>query len=660
VPLETETPRLDDRRYDELIKELRTRVPRYAPEWTDLNDNDPGVALLQLFAWTADQLLYRIGRVPELNFVKFLELLGVELLPAAPATAEITLPLRDSLRSPALIVPQRARVSAEAEDGGQVVFETERALLAVRARLSDVQAFTGDGYRQLSVENSEEGFLPFGEAASLGTALLLGFETAVPLPPSAELDLAFFAVEQPGPAAFACDLPATAFTPPATLAWEYWGGREWARLGLVRDDTRALTRSGHVLLRLPPAGFLQPTQIGRIAENRIWLRARIERGGYERPPRLFSVRTNTVPTIQAETRRDEVLGGSDGSPDQAFRISDTPVLAGTLRLEVDEGDGFTQWTEVADLLASGADDRHFTLDRTTGTVRFGEGERGRIPVANPDNPTANVVARSYRFGGGLRGNVAAGALRTPITPIAGVDDARVGNLRAAVGGRDEEQLKEAKIRARRSLKSRCRAVTVDDFELLAQEAGNVRRAKALPLHHPDYPGVRVPGVVTVIIVPDIGERAEDIGKGPPRPPPMPSEGTLRTVCAYLNQRRLLTSEVYVARPTYREVSVAAEIVAAPDADLEAVRAGVERDLLRYFHPLFGGEQDDGWPFGGDIIYSRVTHRIFSQPGVVRVARLRITLDGEEAAECRDVPINPGELVFTSGHDLLVSYESEEE
>src|SRR5258708_33335053 len=133
-----------------------------------------------------------------------------------------------------------------------------------------------------------------------------------------------------------------------------------------------------------------------------WLRVRVEAAGYERPPLLDAVRTNTIGATQAQTQRDEVLGGSSGRPDQIFPLAFTPVLNGTLRLEVDEGQGFQPWTQVADFFASTADDSHFVLNRTTGEVRFGDGEHGRIPVGSIDNPDGNIVARLYRYGGGTK------------------------------------------------------------------------------------------------------------------------------------------------------------------------------------------------------------------------------------------------------------------
>ena len=82
MPLQDFVPKIDNRHYQDIVAEARTRIPRYTPEWTDLNENDPGIALVELFAWMTDLLLYRLGKVPELNHLKFLELIGIELLPA--------------------------------------------------------------------------------------------------------------------------------------------------------------------------------------------------------------------------------------------------------------------------------------------------------------------------------------------------------------------------------------------------------------------------------------------------------------------------------------------------------------------------------------------------------------------------------------------------
>ena len=657
MPLKDHLPVIDDRRYDDIMDEVRTRIARYTPEWTpvwtDVNDNDPGVTMVQLFAWMTEMLIYRLGKVPELNYLKFLQLLGIELYPAEPAKSEITFPVSDSHPDATLIVPPGTQVSAEAADGGRpIVFETDRALVAHKATLTSVQAYDGYFYVPVTEVNKAAvtGYEPFGPRANPESALLLGFTFAGEFP-EAELDLTFWLREGMAQVRrVSCGLPASAVYASARLRWEYWNSTSWQPLNQLKDETQAFTRSGHVILKTPPVGRMKRAIIGEEPLQHYWVRAVVVSSQYERVPTLLAVRTNTVAATQAESVSDEVLGGSNGRRDQTFALADSPVLLERLRIEVDEGSGYQPWQRKDDFFGSGADDPHFVLNRTTGEVRFGDGVNGRIPVSNGNNPVANVVARFYRFGGGQRGNVAARTLHTVATPVEGVDSGEVYNLLAAHSGRDEETLDEAIKRAPSVVKSRSRAVTSEDFELLAGQAANVKRARAMPLLHPDFPGVRVPGVMTVIVVPDAPENV---------PNPMPSEGTLRTVCAYLDQRRLLTTEVYVIAPTYQHVLIDTEIIVEETADTAEVKLEIERTLLDYLHPLKGGEEKLGWPFGGTLYYSRVAQRILAVSGVQSIQRLLIELDGEEMEECRDVPIREAALIYSTEHRVDVHYSFEE-
>src|SRR5467141_2250992 len=88
MPLET--PRLDDRRFQDIVDEAKSRIPRYCPEWTDHNVADPGVMLIELFAWMTDLLLYRVNQVPDRDFLQFLTLIGARPRPAVPARTELT------------------------------------------------------------------------------------------------------------------------------------------------------------------------------------------------------------------------------------------------------------------------------------------------------------------------------------------------------------------------------------------------------------------------------------------------------------------------------------------------------------------------------------------------------------------------------------------
>ena len=85
-----QVPNLDDRRFQDLVDDAKRLVQQRCPEWTDHNVSDPGVTLIEAFAWMTDQLLYRLNRVPDRHYVKFLELIGVRLFPPTAAPRDVT------------------------------------------------------------------------------------------------------------------------------------------------------------------------------------------------------------------------------------------------------------------------------------------------------------------------------------------------------------------------------------------------------------------------------------------------------------------------------------------------------------------------------------------------------------------------------------------
>jgi hypothetical protein len=140
------------------------------PRGPDVNDNDPGITLTQVFAWQAEMLLYRMNRVPALNYLKFLQLIGIELRPAEPALAEVSFGVEDNFAQRVVRVPERTQLSADPGDGGpQLIFETKTSLIALRARLDAIVVGDPDtGNIDVSELNTQaaSSFQPFGRARS--------------------------------------------------------------------------------------------------------------------------------------------------------------------------------------------------------------------------------------------------------------------------------------------------------------------------------------------------------------------------------------------------------------------------------------------------------------------------------------------------------------
>jgi predicted phage baseplate assembly protein len=343
-----------------------------------------------------------------------------------------------------------------------------------------------------------------------------------------------------------------------------------------------------------------------------------------------------------------------------MRLSQTPVLPGSVIIEVDEGAtadvlGATderpgtsstvrRWHEVEDLGAAGPDDRVFAVDPLTGEVTFGDGVNGmRVPQG-----FRNVVAVRYRVGGGAAGAVEAGEVSTMLTSVPFVT--AVTNPVRASGGTDAEPVERVLRRGPKEIRSRGRAVTIADYELLAQRAPGARiaRAHAVAGLHPAHPGRPVPGIVGVLAVP------YDSGEGPPTP----DEGTLRAVARYLSDRVAPAGvEVVAASPRYHRIRTESQVVVDAAADPGSVVRAVAAALARYLHPIDGGDGGDGWPFGGPIRYVPLIQRVLASDPMVRaVPRLDLIVDGVRVRPCTDRELSPNSLPWPEAHEVVAVVE----
>lgn len=482
--------------------------------------------------------------------------------------------------------------------------------------------------RRLMTENdfvfaevtSESVFQPFVPSADSQPTLYLGFERPGDATGFANRATAlFFQISSADPEAVIEE---------AAVAWEYWNGESWQRLGTV-DETRGLTRTG-LLTFLGPPNFRDSKELGRTA---FWLRGRRVRGQYAVEPRLHRVLTNTMWAVHAETIVGEILGSGRAERGQVFHALRTPVLDGQAleviepelpssadqaELETEEGDQAVavlrdsagqpagvrvRWHEVPDFYGSGPRSRHYVLDHRTGEVRFGDGRRGLVPPLGRDNMR---MAR-YQAGGGLSGNRPAGSivqLKGTVPYVTGV-----AQLMASEGGTDAESLDSARTRGPRSLRHRGRATTAADFEDLAFQASPlVARARALPARHGSEGGT-----VRLIVVP-VSEDAR----------PVPGPELLARVRAYLESRLSPVVDVSVTGPDWLQLHVRAEIVPQQlDAGVDVQNAVAER-LRAFLHPLSGGSHGDGWELGRKPYRSDLYALIEETLGVDHVRRLEVT------------------------------------
>lgn len=406
---------LDDRRYQDLVEECILRIPRYCPEWTNHNAADPGITLIEMFAWLTDQMLLRFNQVPRRNYITFLELLGIRLQPPAPAHTDITFYLTRAQSAEEHIpdIPEGTEVATERTESQEaIVFSTNhdlpigvpRLCYFLTADTADTQEeHRQDFHNHFSQWNQDEDGrwwgreqFAFQERPQPGNCFYLGLSPNEPL----QGNVLKLTIEGK-PAASTGINPNR---PPRR--WEAWDGKSWQPVlwHETHDETRGfsfdapgrhdhlLQKKADVMLHLPlefPAKTLgdyhacwvrclyQPSSSSTAANGQT-VRDEMEYD-YSRAPEFtgLSVRAigGTVPASQCQRIDDELLGESTGKPGQTFKLQTGSILPCHPEREhilvEPPGEPPQIWQEVSDFADSGPSDRHYTLDAVTGQIQFG-------------------------------------------------------------------------------------------------------------------------------------------------------------------------------------------------------------------------------------------------------------------------------------------------
>ncbi len=259
----------------------------------------------------------------------------------------------------------------------------------------------------------------------------------------------------------------------------------------------------------------------------------------------------------------------------------------------------------------------YALDEQTGTLALGDGALGEVP------PAGRAIRAWYRRGGGEDGNVAAETLTALKDPLRGV---QVTNPTPATGGRAAETLDNALVRGPKELHSLQRAVTADDFELVALKTLEVARAKAVTRAAVWSYAPR--GAVEVLLVPDVPESAWR-GDWLPKDTLMQyaTDQARQQVQSALDERRPLGTVCMVNWAHYKTVRVTANIVVRREEDPEAVKNRVLQRIHRTINPLPSAKFNaTGWQFGQALRVSNVYDVALSEPGVRWVDNVSLMVD----------------------------------
>lgn len=327
-------PELDDQRFDDIVENAVNRIPYLYPEWTDFNEHDPGITLIELFAWYKQMQQYHLNQITDRNRRMFLKLLGVRPFSARPARAAVA--LAPSMKGRRLcegtIFHSEGGVPFELEealDGSAV--HMEEAYFERQGELHEITALLQGGEVPISLRGREE-----------GEALYLGFSGAQE---REELRL-WIEIAQDYPVArnpFAKDSPL-----PRAIAFETMHGAERRELEIVLDETAALSHSGKLVLRCP--GGVPVTDGGKGLPQRCYVVLSIPEAGCEEAPALLSVTADfaeiTQRTTCSEVHEFTLQEGEQGD----FSLRTRLAVEGDVDVFVRDGKGWLRLEQFQSVL----------------------------------------------------------------------------------------------------------------------------------------------------------------------------------------------------------------------------------------------------------------------------------------------------------------------
>jgi len=637
-------PNLDDKTFEQLLEEARALIPRYAPEWTDHNLHDPGITFMELFAWLAEMQIYSLNRVTEKHRLKFLKLLGKCPQPATPARVPVT--FTTSSYHGTITIEKGTQVAAtNVATGDDIIFETEEDIRISPIKLEQIIVHDQIGFTINTDANEQDGLFYFalGENPVKGNILYLGFDNLLD---DEEINLWINLYEDDLPPKVELTDQNLELLPSARLIWEYWFiENKWKPLEIIDDQTIAMAQNGRIILSEPKNAAT--TKIYTLEKELYWLRCRILESEYEIPPRIDALLLNTVSATHVQTwgkEAPEILGSSNALPNQVFPLDHVPVIPDSEIIEVKEADEtWRPWSFVEDFDASSPEDMHYTVNLTKGEIAFGNGIHGRIPPKGENN----IRVISYKTGGGQIGNVNANSINKILN--SDLSQVQVSNKIPAIGGREPELLEDAISKAKKNLKTRCRAVTSEDYKTLVQSTPGLRiaRTEALPLYNPCYPNYKIPGAVTVVVIPYLLPDSK-IQK------PMPGKNFCRMVYNHLRKSRLLTTNLFIVAPEYVQVSVKVRVTIKPKGDPSRVKSDIEKGLKQFLNPLCGGPEKEGWPFGRDVMKSEIYQVIDNISDIDCVNNLTLRVDeGCATLVCENIKIPAHALVYSGEHEISI-------
>jgi len=677
-------PNLDDRTYSDILNEARARITVHNPEWTNFNDSDPGITLLQLFSFMMENLLFRSNLIPERNHLKFLQMIGKSLRPAAAAQGVVTI---TNERGPLQTITLPANMPVLA---GKVGFVTQNALdvLPIEMRVfirksldPQAQAAAQTIYTQLYgtfTDNSANldfyETVPFDPPSTAAAIQAVSLTDGTTVDGSLWLALLIRAGENAQPRDVLKEIAGKTLTlglmpsvegatrtlapggsttsqPQTSLRYQIATGNLDATAvpiyadltGIPDNSVGPLQDLTLVQLTLPDAGAMgawpnlppledgtsdfPPTLEDTQVLNRLltWIRISLRDapGGVASAPFLKASFSWAGINAARVTQRVQVIAEPLGTGSGDPDQAYTVVNRPVIPETVQLAVNGELWTRIDDLMAAPPE----------------------VPVTDPSLPPGSAPPASQsskskvfavdresgqiQFGTGLKGARPPAGAQIVVSYAYG--GGRAGNV--GIGSIQNSPQLPAGFKVTNPLPTWAgdEGESVTDAERnIPLYLKNGRRA----VSSQDFIDIvrRTPGInlgrVEVLPVTDPGVVTLLVIPVDPQNPqgPTPNRLFLDSICSYLEPRRLLTTEVIVDGPTYVGLSVSIGIDVMPGRDIAPVREAVKQAIRDFLSPLSGGPNapnGTGWPLSKAVESVDLLVQTVRVNGVSRVREIKM-------------------------------------
>jgi predicted phage baseplate assembly protein len=669
IPLDTLT-------WDQMVSAIRTRIPADSNgKWTLHAPVDPGVTLLELYAWLLEQRVYWMDQVPDALVLAVLALMGDAPEAAKPAVTIFRL-VDDSIPPAPFRTVDGGVALRRGQENPPLIFTLNEGLTILPIEEKSPGLEKSLGLRVKGMDRTND--LRQGRAVRLLQKQEVDTEISFIFPLTQKISGA-----STGKFSLLIELDERSGIPPqwsrraadvplaAILTWFYRRSSDGALTQFssdqVEDGTSGLRRSGIVRLPVSSDWQAEPSATASVA-TLYSVVLQISEARYTTSPEITRLILNVVSAHHSLPRKR--TPSTDGwlllpgnvvaltNPPAGTGLKEYPPIEDTVQVRIQERDGnFYDWTRVGNLFSSGPADRSFVVDRARGEMKFGDGLTGRLPAPFGRGP--GFVEVSYQAGGGTAGMVGEDLKWVAIDPdSAAAINLIASNVIAGQEGSESETLTDTQKRVAALLHQENRAITSKDFEDLAQTTPGVgfRRAKAAIGWHPDFPCVAVPGVITVFVVPFVPRdeggvfgAADDFVAAP-----QPDSGALAAANTRMEEARLLGTQVFVSGPRYRRVWLTVQ--AAADSGISTtIQTRIRAQFQKFLDPLSGGDEGSGWPFGDPLrptALLREAQKILGDDGDVFSVSIR--LEGMTVEQsCTDVALGAYELPQLAGVQIHV-------